>query len=244
MFPALRASEHARVQAVANRLQLPEHSPPSRATLYAVLDSDDVISRCQRGDKAAFRLLFLRHRAEVGRLVFRMVGPRVDLEDVVQEVFLQVHRSLKDFRGQSKFTTWLHRVTVNVVLMHRRAAKSRPQLVAPQVEDSQPDSRIAPDEDAARLERMRAFRRLIERLPEKKRVVFILHELEGMAPVEISEIVGAPVLTVRTRLFYARRELAEMLREEPSLAGFADAFARNNDSDRVPLSRKPLGELR
>jgi RNA polymerase sigma-70 factor (ECF subfamily) len=232
------------VQAVATSLQLPGHAPPARATLYAVLDTEEMVSRCQQGDKAAFRHLFLKHRAEVARLVFRMVGPRVDLEDVVQEVFLQVHRSLKDFRGQSKFTTWLHRVTVNVVLMHRRAAKSRPLLVPPQTEDVQADSRIAPDEDVARLERMRAFRRLIERLPEKKRVVFVLHELEGIAPVEISKIVGAPVLTVRTRLFYARRELAGMLRDEPALAGFADAFLRASEGEKVQLSRKPVGELR
>ena len=65
---------------------------------------------------------------------------------------------------------------------------------------------------------MRAFQRLLARLADKKRVVFVLHELEGMSPAEIADIVGAPVLTVRTRLFYARRELEAMLAEEPSLA--------------------------
>jgi RNA polymerase sigma-70 factor (ECF subfamily) len=78
---------------------------------------------------------------------------------------------------------------------------------------------IQPDEDAARRERVRAFSRLLDRLAEKKRIVFILHELEGMAPAEIGKVVGAPVLTVRTRLFYARRELEAMLTDEPSLAG-------------------------
>ena len=66
---------------------------------------------------------------------------------------------------------------------------------------------IAPDEDAERRERVRAFGRLLDRLADKKRIVFVLHELEGVAPAEIARIVGAPVLTVRTRLFYARREL-------------------------------------
>jgi RNA polymerase sigma-70 factor (ECF subfamily) len=172
-----------------------------------------------------------------------MVGPRAELEDIIQEVFLQVHRSLKDFRGQSKFTTWLHRVTVNVVLMHRRAAKSRPQLVAPHVDDVHVDSRLSPDEDAARLERMRAFRRVIDQLAEKKRTVFILHELDGRSPAEISTIVGAPVLTVRTRLFYARRELAEMLKHEPTLAAFAQAFERSGTEEQVNLS-KTVGEAR
>jgi RNA polymerase sigma-70 factor (ECF subfamily) len=219
------------------------HTEPRRVSLYAVLEPDEMVARCQRGDGEAFRQLFLRHRAEVARLVFRMVGPRAELEDIIQEVFLQVHRSLKDFRGQSKFTTWLHRVTVNVVLMHRRAAKSRPQLVAPQPEDVHVDARISPDEDVARLERMRAFRRVIDQLAEKKRTVFLLHELEGLSPAAIAKIVGAPVLTVRTRLFYARRELAEMLKHEPTLAAFAQAFERSGPEERVNLG-KTVGEAR
>jgi len=175
-----------------------------------------------------------------------MTGPGADLEDIVQEVFLQVHRSLKDFRGQSKFTTWLHRVTVNVVLMHKRSARSRPQLVHPLADDIQADSRLAPDEDAARLERMRAFRRLIDKLAEKKRTVFVLHEIEGLSPAAISKIVEAPVLTVRTRLFYARRELGEMLKDEPSLAGLAQAFerARDETEDKVILTSKTIEEVR
>ena len=141
----------------AATLLLPGQSAECRVSLYAVPDTDDIVARSRQGDVAAFRHLFLQHRAEVSRLVFRMMGPRADLEDVVQEVFLQVHRSLKDFRGQSKFTTWLHRVTVNVVLMHRRAARSRPQMVAPLVEDIEVDPRLPPDEDLVRLERMRAL---------------------------------------------------------------------------------------
>lgn len=205
-----------------------------------------MVALCQRGDADAFRQLFSGHRQEVARLIFRMTGPGADLEDIIQEVFLQVHRSLKDFRGQSKFTTWLHRVTVNVVLMHKRAARSRPQLVHPQADDIQADSRLPPDEDAARLERMRAFRRLIDKLPEKKRTVFVLHEIEGLSPAEISKIVEAPVLTVRTRLFYARRELGEMLKEEPSLAGLAQAFerARDQSEDKVLLTNKTVEEVR
>ncbi|HKQ71266.1 MAG TPA: RNA polymerase sigma factor [Polyangiaceae bacterium] len=222
---------------------LSEHPASGRVSLYAVLETDEMVARCQRGDGQAFRQLFARHKIEVTRLVFRMVGPRADLEDIIQEVFLQVHRSLKDFRGQSKFTTWLHRVTVNVVLMHRRAARSRPQLVSPQVEDVQPDSRLPPDEDVARLERVRAFRRVLDKLAEKKRTVFLLHEVEGLAPAEISKIVDAPVLTVRTRLFYARRELAEMLKDEPALESFARSFARGAESS-AEVVREATEEVR
>ncbi len=182
----------------------------------------ELIRRFQQGDRKAFTEIFRRHRADVARLVFRMLGPVAEAEDVIQEVFLQVHRSLGDFRGQSKFTTWLHRVTVNVVLMARRAARSRPVFAGEPLAEREADGRMLPDEDVIRRRRIDAFRRLLDRLPEKKRAVYVLHELEGMSPAEIAEVVGAPVLTVRTRLFYARRELEEMMREEPALAQLAE----------------------
>lgn len=187
---------------------------------------DPLLAKAIAGDANAFRALYARHRHDVARLVFRMIGQR-DLDDVVQEVFVQVHRSLRDFRGQSKFSTWLHRVTVNVVLMHRRAARSRPVYTPIETEQSTidpVDPQTLPDEDAARSERMRAFERVLDRLPEKKRIVFVLHDLEGVSPAEISEVVGAPVLTVRTRLFYARREIEAMLADEPALASVAAAI--------------------
>jgi len=185
-------------------------------------DSSDLLERCRQGDQAAFRQLFLLHSPTVLRLVARMLGRRADVEDTVQEVFLQVHRSLKDFRGDAKFSTWLHRVTVNVVLMARRAAQSRPVFAAAPPDDALHDDGLWPDEDAARRLRMQAFQRCIDRLPDKKRVVFVLHELEGLSAAEIAEIVGAPVLTVRTRLFYARQELAELMRQEPTLCALAE----------------------
>ena len=188
---------------------------------------DDLVERAKRGDREAFRQLFVKHRGDVARLAFRMLGRATDLDDVVQEVFLQVHRSLGDFRGQSKFSTWLHRVTVNVVLMNRRAAKSRPVFAGEAGTETAPDAGQSPLEAASQARRLEAFRRVLERLAEKKRTVFMLHELEGMSPAEIAEIVDAPVLTVRTRLFYARRELCELMKEEPALAGLSQYLVKN-----------------
>jgi RNA polymerase sigma-70 factor, ECF subfamily len=199
---------------------------------------DELVTRCQGGDAAAFKELFRAHRSDVARLVHRMLGPTPDLEDVVQEVFLQVHRSIKDFRGQARFSTWLYRVTVNVVLMHRRSARSRPVFVDAPEGHVAPDARSLPDEQVARLTRIRAFQRLLGRLSDKKRTVFILHEIEGVPPAEISEIVGAPVLTVRTRLFYARRELAAMLREEPALAALANSLVETEPRETTRQPRK------
>lgn len=185
-------------------------------------DSSVLLERCRQGDQAAFRQLFALYSPTVLRLVGRMLGRREDIEDTVQEVFLQVHRSLKDFRGDSKFSTWLHRVTVNVVLMARRAAQSRPSFAPAPPDEMLSDDRPWPDEDAARHQRLLAFQRCIDKLSEKKRTVFLLHELEGLPAAEIAEIVGAPILTVRTRLFYARQELADLMRQEPTLVALAD----------------------
>jgi RNA polymerase sigma-70 factor, ECF subfamily len=207
-----------------------EHHPV-REVKRPLPDEDRLIARAAGGDVVAFRQIYERHRHDVARLVYRMIGPRSDLEDVIQEIFVQVYKSLKDFRGQSKFSTWLHRVTVNVVLMHRRALRSRPVLVEEHAEVAVPSDELSPDEDVARRERMRAFARLLGRLAEKKRVVFVLHELEGLPPGEIAQIVGAPVLTVRTRLFYARREIEAMLAEEPSLAGMQLTFSKVTGGD-------------
>jgi RNA polymerase sigma-70 factor (ECF subfamily) len=208
---------------------------PLAATQWAVQkiaarmssDEEALIAQAAAGDKAAFRRLYERHRADVARLVYRMMGGRGELDDVIQEVFVQVYRSLKDFRGQAKFGTWLHRVTVNVVLMHRRAARSRPVFAGELPEDAfSTGDDHGPDDDAERRERVRAFGRMLGRLPDKKRIVFVLHELEGLPPGEIAKIVGAPVLTVRTRLFYARRELEEMIANEPALAGLDLTFSK------------------
>lgn len=203
----------------------PERKSRASGTLLGVTEEpEELVRRCQNGDREAFRQLFTQHRSDVLRLVHRLLGGRGDVDDVVQEVFLQVHKSLGDFRFGSRFSTWLYRVTVNVVLMQRRAARSRPQLVEAPPDIIPRDEALSPEEQAVRNRRVQAFYRLLDRLSEKKRTAYILHELEGLSPAEIAKAVGAPVLTVRTRLFYARRELATLLREEPALAALPGAL--------------------
>lgn len=231
MSLAARVLSHEALTPESGRIRLPasaayrteseRHTVTDSARIAAVVEPEELVSRCQAGSRDAFNELFSRHRRDVARLVQRLLGGHGDVEDTVQEVFLQVHRSLKDFRFGSRFSTWLYRVTVNVVLMQRRAARSRPKLVEAPEGLIPEDASLSPEEQTARRRRVTAFYRLLDRLSEKKRVAYVLHELEGMSPSEIAQTVGAPVLTVRTRLFYARRELAEMLREEPALNGVA-----------------------
>ena len=196
---------------------------------------DDLIARCRAGDARAFREIFELYRVDVTRLLHRMIGRRADLEDLLQEVFVQVYRSIKTFRAESRLSTWIYRVAVNVALMYRRAAKSRPLIVATPEEPLLVDESSRPDEELSRQRRVEALYRLLDRVSDKKRVVYVLHELEGMTPNEISKIVGAPVLTVRTRLFYARREVLGMLRDEPSLAAIADELAAPESPRGAPV---------
>lgn len=179
------------------------------------------VRRAMAGETRAFQELYVLHRRDVARLAGRLLGPRGDLEDVVQEVFIQVFRSLPAFRGDSRFTTWLHRVTVNVTLMQLRAAKSRPKFHAEAPSDDTPADVDSPLDGAARNERLRALYRILDQLSDKKRAVFILHDLEGVPAAEVGKMVDAPVLTVRTRLFYARREVYAAMAKDPSLDGVA-----------------------
>lgn len=218
--------------------QSSRRNPPVAVKLPAVTDLSELIERCKAGDGLAFREVFRSHRGDVARLVQRMTGRPGDLEDLVQEVFLQVYRSIKDFRGQSRFSTWLYRVTVNVVLMQRRAAHSRPVLQEATDDSFGADIRELPDDQVARGRRVAAFYRLLDRMSDKKRAVFVLHELEGLSPVEVAQVVGAPVLTVRTRLFYARRELLAMLRDEPALEFMARELQMQDSESGKPLTER------
>ena len=216
--------------AFASVSQLPSSSTVANGSATVEEGVPSYVRKAQSGDAQGFKDLYSKHKRDVARLALRMVGPRPDLEDVVQEVFVQVFRSLSAFRGESRFTTWLHRVTVNVALMYLRAQKSRPQLardsVVPEPATHESDS---PAAGAATSERLRALYAILDNISDKKRVVFVLHDLEGVSATEISDMVGAPVLTVRTRLFYARREVYAAMAKDPAL----DAIAKELGLEQV-----------
>jgi len=185
------------------------------------------ILAAQRGDRAAFRKLFEAHAGQVSRLLCRLV-PRADVEDVAQEVFLHVHRSLGNFRGDSRFSTWLYRLTLNIARMHLRKQRSRPSLTLTPDEEGSPLERAEAETPLSlneRSERLSALGRLLDTLSEKKREALVLHDFQGLSAEEIADIVEAPVMTVRTRLFYARKELYAALSQEEALAGIDRAIA-------------------
>lgn len=187
-----------------------------------------LVERALAGEEAAFRQLFVLHRDDAARVVYRMLGPSPEVEDVVQEVFLHVYRSLKSFRGDSRFSTWLYRLTVNVTRMHLRRKRSRPRFADVEVPDAAPvDDAVVldPGEQVDQRARVKALYRLLEGISEKKREVIVLHDFEGMPAKEIADTLQIPVLTVRTRLFYARKELYAAMSSDPSLQAVVAAVA-------------------
>ena len=183
--------------------------------------SPDLVARCQRGDKDALGELYRQYRSEVARNLHRMLGPgRSEMEDVLQEVFIEVFRSIGRFRGDAKVSTWLYRVCVNVALQRLRKRKRRAEVSQEDVAEEAPgDGGETPERALDARRRLHAVYRILDELSPKKRIVFILHEIEGREPKEIAGIVGAPVLTVRTRLHYARKEFYALAALDARLDG-------------------------
>lgn len=179
-----------------------------------------LVQRCKTGERAALAELYRIYRGDVARNLQRVLGPgRGDLEDVLQDVFIEAFRSIGRFRGDAKLSTWLYRVCVNVALQRLRKRKRLAEVseadVAERSTDQTPERRL----DTHR--RLDAVYQILDTLSPKKRVVFVLHEIEGREAKEIAAIVGAPVLTVRTRLHYARKEFYARAASEPRLDGSA-----------------------
>lgn len=203
---------------------------PSRTTIVVRVSGsqsniDELVQRCQQGEKQAFTELFHRHKSDVARLATRLLGPVAEVQDIVQDVFLQVFRTIGDFQGKSKFSTWLHRVTVTMVLMHRRSQRSRPRFAPENYERSVANS-LDPDDDVMRRQRVAAFYQVLDSLSEKKRTVLVLHDIQGLGSGEIAQILGIPALTVRTRLFYARRDLISLMQNSPALQHLTELMVR------------------
>ena len=164
------------------------------------------------GDVPPFDELFRLHCRRVYGVCFRMTGNPTDAEDLTQEVFVQVFRTLDSFRGEASFTTWLHRLTVNQVLMHFRKKRSRREHLT---EDGQ-----LPEQSIGRglrtsltiLDRL-ALDEAILKLSPGYRAVFILHDIEGLNHLEIANVLGSSVGTTKSQLHKARMKLRKLLRQ-------------------------------
>ncbi|MEE9196914.1 MAG: sigma-70 family RNA polymerase sigma factor [bacterium] len=172
-----------------------------------------LVERCRAGDEEACEALVRQYQERVFALISRMTGDPDRVEDIAQEVFLKAFRSLKSFRGGSRFYTWLYRITVNTVLntMRSQGRRQETSLDAMGGLEVQADADMEPAEVTARLELARRVREAIDQLEEPYRVIVYLRELEDLSYEEIAEVVELPVGTVKSRLFRARQQLKGLL---------------------------------
>jgi RNA polymerase sigma-70 factor, ECF subfamily len=185
-----------------------------------------LVSRCRQGDSAAFSDLLNRYERRVYSFAYSMCGNAADAEDLTQEVFVQVYRSLPSFRGDSQFSTWLYRVAMNVCLQQRRR-KSLDQAPLDDVLELAGPAGTEPEHQVMRGELQEQVRSAIDRLPEKQREVVVMHETLGLTYQEIAETLAIPVGTVKSRMGAAfttlRRLLSPYTGMEPSGPALAAA---------------------
>ncbi|MBZ5514432.1 MAG: sigma-70 family RNA polymerase sigma factor [Acidobacteriia bacterium] len=188
-----------------------------RTPANKAVSETQLIARAQQGDEAAFEALFNTHKRRVYSLCLRMTGDTAEAEDLAQEAFLQLFRKISTFRGESAFTTWLHRLVVNVVLMHlRKKGLQQVSLDEPDGSREEPVKRDYGEDDHRLLGSVARIRlaRAIESLPHGYRSVFILHDVEGYEHNEIAQIMNCSIGNSKSQLHKARLKLRELLREE------------------------------
>lgn len=171
-----------------------------------------------RSDMSGFEQLYQKHYRRVYSICLRMTGNLTEAEDLAHDVFMQLHRKLGSFRGDSAFTTWLHRLTVNQVLMHFRKRSVRSELttddgdVPEQADPSSIDPESMPIVDRIALETA------IAQLPRGYKSVFVLHDIQGYEHEEIASMLGCNVGTSKSQLHKARMKLRKLLTKRNGLS--------------------------
>jgi RNA polymerase sigma-70 factor (ECF subfamily) len=200
-----------------SRDTVPASSPPAETQVAGNESAEAVIlARAQSGDHAAFAQLYSAHKRRVYSLCLRMLGNVAEAEDLTQESFLQLHRKIATFRGDSAFSTWLHRLTINVVLMHLRR-KGLNLISLDEALDPTPDhgparSFGAPDlRLTGSIDRM-TLEKAVESLPAGYRLIFVLHDIEGYEHNEIATLLDCSIGNSKSQLHKARMKLREALR--------------------------------
>ena len=189
---------------------------PAPVEVSAVPPADEMLARAQAGDGAAFAQLYAQHKRRVYSLCLRMVGNVAEAEDLTQEAFLQLHRKISTFRGDSAFSTWLHRLTVNVVLMNLRR-KGLNLVSLDEAMDPSPESgpiRSFGAQDlrlTGSIDRM-ALEKAIADLPAGYRLIFMLHDIDGYEHNEIATMLDCSIGNSKSQLHKARMKLRDLLR--------------------------------
>jgi RNA polymerase sigma-70 factor, ECF subfamily len=174
----------------------------------------DLAQASSRGDMSAFEQIYERHHRRVYSLCLRMVANATEAEDLTQEVYIQLFRKIGSFRGESAFTTWLHRLTVNHVLMHFRKKGVKLEKTTEEGEIGEIQDLIQGGTERPRYVDRLALDKAIAELPPGYRTVFILHDIEGFEHEEIGNILGVSTGTSKSQLHKARMRLRDLLNKK------------------------------
>ncbi len=191
-----------------------ETGPPGTRLARGGVAEHELVERCRHGDETAFRELVDQYKGLVFALVARSVPNRARAEELAQDVFLKVHRGLRYFRGDARLSTWIYRITVNVL------SQERPDLATASLDEIKPgetEPRQRPathDRAFADLALKDRLGKAIERLPIQYQVLVNGHYLKGLQYDELAEALNLPMGTVKTHLHRAKRQLRHLLETE------------------------------
>ena len=193
----------------------------SPATPAIAEDDLALARRCASGDTAAQRQLFREQRMRVHRTLYRILGSNREMEDLIQDVFIEVFRSLERFRGEAKLSTWIARITTRVAMAHigRRKPAVQSLETVPEVPAREPSA----DTVAEAREAAERLYRALDRVDAVHRIAFSLHVIEGLPLREVAEVMEASLVATKSRVWRARRELERRASRDPLLAGFVAA---------------------
>jgi RNA polymerase sigma-70 factor (ECF subfamily) len=177
----------------------------------------DLVDRAQGGDVAAFGQLVERHQDYIYNAVWHLIGCEHDAEDIAQDVFMRAFGNLRRFEGRARFSTWLYGIMLNSVRSYWRRRRGRPAMSLERTDDEDdagtdpPADDDGPEATSARREQVRLVRAAIAELDEELREIVVLRDIRGLSYEELSEALGVPSGTVKSRLHRARQALREKL---------------------------------
>jgi RNA polymerase sigma-70 factor (ECF subfamily) len=188
----------------------------------------ELVARWQRGDASAFEALVRRHERRVFRLLLRMLGTREEAEDAAQEAFLSLHRHGHRFRGEARFSTFIYRVAANAALNRRRSlgrarAREKELALRQAAGTDLPASPRDPEGSASGAQLQARIQEALLELPGDLRMAIVLYDIEGQSYKEISQALGIPEGTVKSRIHRARNALRGLLRELVGADGSGEA---------------------
>jgi RNA polymerase sigma-70 factor (ECF subfamily) len=186
----------------------------------------ELARRCIGGEREAQRAFFRAHRARVHHVIYRVLGSNRDIDDLIQDAFLEIFRSLPGFRGESQLSTWIDRICVRVA--RRRFGDREPPRVSTLELVLAEDSAQGPDRRTEAREALRRLYALLDRVEASHRIAFVLHVIDGRSLRDVAEIAEASVVATKLRVWRTRRRIEAAARRDPVLEGFLGARATDD----------------